>query len=1488
MAAEKFRVKPGHYDLNAIQKGISASVALPNQLNTLKPFTAPPSTPLDMLGFTPDAQLNEKRMEAIRSSQTSEPFRPFLELLLNSVDYSLSENPHITIRVAQLQNGGWQIVVQDRPEGTGMDADTLLNTYLDPYASGSSQDRRTPGGKWKKGFMGVGAQQQISLLKRAGDEIYVSALAEDDLTLVRLRPKENTVEMTIGGKKVPDVASTEDEPNPIKYKGVSQIIRLTPETCQDISFTPENFAVYLHDRLGVLQNSTIDMTVMQTDPHPAQKIEGISPAFEKSFIHSKKTLVSETHQHTQGNKTETIYHIAQEIPTKVRCTVTDAADIVYSETQSDEALVYLNVLGVRVGDPFVVRGKKLPSTVDLRFHEPIETITEGRRSTGLTEKNLEDLIKVLTHLEFGELSENPKSNTQISLSLLSALAPIYESYEKMNRWHLRKGMSLVRNLKNAFQTQISKGIAHDITILPDSLLSQIKLGRQSVTYVPSQYIDQEMVIRGLEAAHVPQVQKLKPPVFLIELKQDEPLWVSPEGVLFVNQKYFEKVTDRDLIKIMALISNRQDAGEFDGSWRVEDDRGAILSLDLPNIPSLEDIDANRKWATELFSKRHYERLSREWNSLDYEQKKQGINEWLSIMYVDSSITYRYSAHDIEQDKDGYFFIKPRTGDLPNKKITRYWFELSDNELDLLWKAITININTGQFGFAPSTRRGPMKPDMFESINSFAHPITEAFLFQVERMGIEHFKPLDAYNPAILELYRKHNLSVFKKDEDVLLFISSHAGELATLLGLKSEEKKQFMSVWAHSDKVRSMITLSQSHIGLTNLILFFPDQITYIVEMFEQYDGKFLNQFVSTYVDPREYPIIAPKDLVIKILPFISATGIQLDYYDFTISDLVSPSMKDSWSGDQKFLWQLVNTNLEIQQVERGQHNKRGMQIDPARFPLIKFAGREKEVIESPDLLMTLNELQFPKSKIVARKRELLHPSLHLDQAPGSSYFEILKNAWQATNRESLPTTHRKIDISDFFSAEGNAAQYGFSVRDYVGMEPREALFKLIVPGVGEGIHGLHFLTVLKDADVVEVTTSKGGARGVLTFESIKNESGELTDFNFYYREDENTDGFVGTNVTVWHNIETTQLQTEAALLRSRMQTFGQQISPEHVAINLNGTTTNAVTISFAQASVSGLGTVSIKSGDYSKTSVSVDEIPLTGYDLQEVIKHSNVPHASQELILQSGLKFDIRDCRVGITRDNTCFTDPVVVNRTIGNYFEQNYATVLGSMLRTGTLNFGAILPEEIWYDRVYSVRWTHEESFQPDDWNDRIQIQKWILTQPAYRLFDGKNHSLADIIYLSHTNGLTHHDLELLPEPIRKRVKPGEPQETISAPFEGGIPIPDDIYGFLHGMTQNARHAAGIDDESDPSLSLFRGRIRGFEARACFSPPSQYEWNENMLAEIRLAQNGDIPALARTVKTAVHEATHEEKKGGHTDIFSHDKEFYRSVEQGIMRYAF
>src|SRR3989338_8203904 len=1463
MDGQAMRLETGKYLLDEIQTALTTK-NLQLDESTLDPFFSPLSP--KSLGLEVDPILKKRRMDAVRNLQSNEPFRPFMELILNSIDYAQGSEPKIDIRVSQLKEGGWQVTVQDKPIGQGMDGESLLNKYFDPYASGSAASRKTTEGNWKKGFMGVGAQQQISLLRHPGDEIWISSSKNETLSLVRLNLAGDKVQMTLGGLK--------DREN--LRKGVSQIIRLSKETCQELAFTPKNFAAYLRERLFSLEGIEIGLSVTEDKQYQDEIISGVSPSFGKALERSKRELVGERDEFVSG-RTRTRYRLAEVSSKNVRVIRAPETDVVLSEALSDESFVYLNVLGIRVGDPVIVQGKNLPQTIDLRFNKPIETITEGRRATGLTEETLVSMIGVISSLEGSHPTGDEKEDARIALSVLTALTPLYRRYEEMNRWRIFEGKSLEKALEKGFAEAIGRAKKAGIVILPDSILPVVNSSGNKAIFIPGNFLNNKDIAANLESLGIARIEHLVPPAFLLKLPFEKPIWVSPDGLLFVNENLFPRIGEKEAVKIKAIIANRKASGAIRGDWQISSEKNIPDSQkDLPSgNPAPDDFESKRP-EVEKQSREYFVVLKAEWEGLTFEQKKQRLNGWIDLMYVKSGFKYQY---EVVRDKDGYYYAHSPYYDNQRQRI-RHWFDLEEHELDLVWGVIKDGYKKNIFKFFPTeiTTQG----DLLKSINSFQFPVTEGFAFHFLSDNIYTLNPVKVTHPAVLDLTARQNLHLFDWKRVVWL-ISEHSQDLADKMGLSGATREKFLAGWNSREDLEEIIRKLAKESFLRQYLLMFPDQIDYYLEIINKYGLDILDGNFITQDDLKDGTWFSPRELATKILPFIASANIDLETIHI-LNYLNKDKPPIYLTADEKILWQLANTDFDVRQTDPIVQEEKGMGINPAYLPLIKFSGGQDQVISAKNLDSVLNSFEFPPDKIAARKRELLHPILHLDPNPGSSYFEILKNAWQAIDRGiNLPPIRRRIEIEDFYEI-GEDFHYGFSIRDHVGINPREALFKLIVPGFGEGIHGLHFLTVLKDADIITVTTSQGAIRGTITLETLKDSSGQPVDFTLHYFEDENTEKFTGTIVDVKRKIKTEELQVEAAIFRSKISDFGANISPERAQIILNGDKINSgVTLFSGRIEV--LGEIEVKPASGGRAEVSIDSIPLKSHDLKSQIETSSIPETLKELLLGSGFIVNIKNPEVQLTRDNSGFIDPSGANRLIDAFFSENAVSIIGAMLKSGELKFESVLPEETWYDSFYadSFAMTNPAFFEKADLSDRQKLQGYLLTRPVFNL-RGCMHSLSQVISLSLKGVLTDDDLKKLPVKITNRLFSRHiKKETEEALFEPGITLPDDVGSFLNQLTQAAETAAGLTG-TDPQVFMHRGTVRGIENRAYHEKGSYYSWNKSVLQEIRRAIKGDLNALASLLETAAHEAVHEVQSDGRQEIFAHDRKFYDQVERAII----
>lgn len=267
--------------------------------------------------------------------------------------------------------------------------------------------------------------------------------------------------------------------------------------------------------------------------------------------------------------------------------------------------------------------------------------------------------------------------------------------------------------------------------------------------------------------------------------------------------------------------------------------------------------------------------------------------------------------------------------------------------------------------------------------------------------------------------------------------------------------------------------------------------------------------------------------------------------------------------------------------------------------------------------------------------RELLHSVQHLPANDSYLFIrELIQNAYDASMEDPDEEPH-KISVNSF--QDGNA--YVVTVSDTIGMDFETIFSKLLIPNISSkervgqlGRFGVGFMSIFRDAERVEISSSKDGKNTTVVIEPVKDESGQLIDLEVHYSvSDADRTGTIIRKFSKAGNSHIENAKVKAATYR-----YGSYLTDEQVLVNYENEQINKDSESRILSSLSHpeLGSIEILEGQNNSLlqgRLYVAELPEY---LQDII-----PDNIKDLVVKHGLVVNL-DKEIALTRSRKDLSD--------------------------------------------------------------------------------------------------------------------------------------------------------------------------------------------------------------------------------------------------------
>jgi hypothetical protein len=426
-----------------------------------------------------------------------------------------------------------------------------------------------------------------------------------------------------------------------------------------------------------------------------------------------------------------------------------------------------------------------------------------------------------------------------------------------------------------------------------------------------------------------------------------------------------------------------------------------------------------------------------------------------------------------------------------------------------------------------------------------------------------------------------------------------------------------------------------SEVGMSKLVEIWSEVIS--VTNFERKSIEEQVEQLKRIIDIVEDITLKPKSLQEHIFTYLKQTpGSYKEWSYFTegvsevsnVPYLIQPYVIYFKEGDRKIL----ENNVIAGHYEKGENSFR-----LAELMHLKRAAHNDflESLSKPEsLASTANEAARGINKFVYI-RELLHSVQHLPANDSYLFIrELIQNAYDASS-ENLDDEPHEVNINSF--QDGNF--HVVTVSDTIGMDFETIFSKLLIPNISSkerlgqlGRFGVGFMSIFRDAERVEISSSKDGKKTTVIIEPIKNESGQLVDLAVYY----STSSTDQTGTVIKKYSKNKNSRIENAKAKAATYRYGSYLAEDQICVNyenekINHDSEGKILSSLPHPT---LGLIEILEGQNS----SLLQGRLYVSDLPDYLQNL-IPSNIRNLVVKHGLVINL-DKQVALTRSRRDLAD--------------------------------------------------------------------------------------------------------------------------------------------------------------------------------------------------------------------------------------------------------
>ncbi len=1504
----------GTYDLSSLLQSLSGK-EVPSSafLDSIRHWRDLKSTSVDLGGLE-----DNKFIRGLIHEQSAEKLRPFVEILCNSIDAGLEvglNKPDIELVIKLKLDGSYVIEISDKGIGPGMTSEVFIQKFLPPSAS-------TKGQLWSSsiGQMGVGANQQYGLLMREGDDIFITTTVEAaHSTIMNVRPCGNNLLATVASGTVPSTHSDSG----LDKQGTMTRITLSKETAEEIGFSPNNLIGYLADRFGNYKGANLTLRLIGT-PTEVDRVtqenrfnlltpnQSYARALEISSQRAKNT-----HQKTE-RKSEVVYSLTQEFAADSHytsgCNLADnyliqdtverykTTELQVSKQLGSVSLVYLSVLGMRFGEPLVIDGNDIPATIDINLDYRIGQISESRSDLRLGEF---DYLRVAALI--GTLTQQSNMPNTLRLKIALALVDFCAQLDKKSPNKLRYDINLSRKLGQVCNTLV--GLLDKSQAWPSELA--VLCSRPDVVFVPAGLVgDYVFDYEILGFCTVKELESNRGHVFAFPFPENERrpfLWT--EQTVILNQRFFpnlhsenQTLRHADIVKVLAVqhnITDEQLSTDSKMPMEISFVRNDS-SQELERSHSEDDYD-HELWVSKEFAQEIRKIISEiktqldmariNWVTWSLEEKQRFISEFVNRDH-DSEVDLSVITHlglTTHLEVDAFFPIFLCL--IENSLQEHHDFEsFETNEM-----VKTTKRRKGKNATNSGTLRTIFNLDL-ATINKQSN-VSWLEILRMFRSLRETWlaTKLITNSSVFFESFFKLTVDDLEEVNQSQEDDGYHAGNATELFA------KKLLLVMAQSDvrlvgilesvsvEVIEAFFVSEiradTHLGL----LYLYKHVDYMYDLFYFYLTE------GSGFDPN----------LLKILFYNCNGSIHKLRAALWISGEHNLSSDDIHNLQKPDMYSFHEQTAGKKALSIFLHGKTQLGISDGLVS-------NEIAVNGLSNASSVGELLDPNSSELALRRVLQNVN-SVEPGLGGSVHEAIKNAVQAINRARVADQQvsNRIIISDFMevNTDDDRGKYGFGFRinDEAGwQDANEALTKLTTPGVGEGLHSVHFLTLLKEYDLVRArVTDRQGKTALIEYRKVvDSRQHKVTDILVRHMviDSNHKPGTIIEGVK-WSDYP----EAESSIFRTSIDYFARNVPKEEAEIvfddilnegsyrNLNTTAETIISPNI----IGGFGAVGVirTSREWYAPEVSIEHVPVKFNLIGLISSASAIPKPYQELLISSGFTINISAPQIAIIRSTLEFKDQVWAQKILEKYLSENWQQIFMQLVSLGQIDLvgGDYLTRDCWYDSaLFSTAsqnaYEQRKLFSPDDqWlqlTDRTEVGAYLYYEPLI-VIENSKWSIARIIadqYLP----IAQRQLaaEKIPPPILQQIRAGKErikneeidnaQDTIVY-----VDAPSNILATLEMVTGVVR--SHVENTDGVRVLTHRGRLRGINNNA-FHHGRIVSFNlDTMLSTIERASQNDFASLASVLTICAHELEHDKRREDESP-FSHTRNFYRAVESTLI----
>lgn len=1569
--AETLHIDNGQYSLAKLHKDMVGKTVIPvedfykdiseegfaDSVDILRTLTEDTDT-------TPE-HTERRREQALWESQSSEPLRWSVELIANAIDTQIrahpDQKPYVEVSITELEDGGCQVLISDRsgPGGEGMNPDVFFNTFLKPYASGSAESSSSIG------TMGVGSQQAYGLCKQPDDRIFISSEKDHNLLVTKIQQNpKGELQLAVSGKtKNPKAAVAHGN-------GTRILAQLSQKTAREMGLSSSQLIGYLRDKFG-----GVDWADVTVSANTQRSEKGIKERRSPEAIQFRR-IQKNREQEQSGKETYEITGQASTYDTIVSGSGSMKLEYSTESTTEDDpyCLVYLDVLGVGFGNAQIIEGINLPKEIRLNISEKIENITEARTDIRLQEQNVKDFIEVLKDIGQARVP------VDLQIKLLRALEGIYSRFQdtKLLPPHMRnrKEYRIWGTYLETLQEKMTLAQKGGVLMIPKELVPFISGINEDYIVVPRHLATAEFYTTLHEAGTlkhcdlVTTADGTKSIYFIHAPQSIEPVITVGKLICF-NTAFFPDLDNSDpelqraeLVKAQAVLCNRSqmaDGRPITLKWNAP----PIINVDEPE-PKDYSSEADEEVLTDWYndedddvdnpyqmSARNYEQpaplytdiidqaheyfieISYQWESLNLNEKRRAI----------SNLIFRLDNYNEEVFK---FDQSYNVHGSMNSELQQYW-EIEEEKLDILFEVIGDLFDRDkaqrEYPDIPSWKMYATQvslrfmtcihPDVsyqqLEALKQITYTVSnEVHRFQDFPIH-PYFLTQKPYSPELLAIWSR-NPKLYPGDhlQDKVPVVLDTIDKLNRPMSWKMKAIEMISIPGGSPSGSNRDFNNNAWKYFLTNVDYFTEETLDiFTTDIIANDDSevqyKDINPFLRGFSDR-----LTPPDKVISI--FYTARQLGVTYEEisrYLFSNNFTPTKNVREIGILKYMLE-NECDLEHREITHMQ-TEGAVEIAPEKL-LLLVHGQQYDA--NKPLQEQVEGISADSAELKRSLREMLHPINRLSPVPGSSYKELLKNSVQAVQRASSTgqLVDDKIEIRDFQTiTDDHRLAYCVEVRDFAGMDPEQALVKLTVPTIGEGMHGLGFLKLLADADEVLVQTSKGAEIGVIHYIPIKNTAGTVVDIKVYFTKDQQQSDaqFKGTTVTMVKYTPSPEI--EASIFRSQIEQEAIQLPSTNARIYMNpeqgSEPVNKDHLVLDTITIPDIGVCEIKhiSSKNTVLTLSINESDVPNAGLQRIINKANIPYFARKLIIDSGLSLNIRSQSVSTTRDGSGIKNADAVEAQIQSILENSWKSIVFNLASTNRMEpsqfiTSIVSPRFFSHPGEFLNHAQEYTSSDIPDGTDNKQAADWLAYEPLF-IINGNPTSLFSIAEGFRTGKILEADIPtrlvaaMKASILRGEVSEEKIDEVVILPQKTFIERPEDRLAIhikenrealftkadteqLGAILIKAGAAVGLpevgfilhSDEGEiqagsGSTWVHVYKTQGIKnAVAFYSPRTKSLHFSAEMFVLNMRNKHNLLAQGNTWETATHELVHTAEHSEETNII-HPPEFYKKVEKALLQ---